>query len=124
MNFKCPKCNDIIKYKAKSLNMCACGETSIMREGQTYFFRMRGGEGEVKTDSKIDINEKAHENNNNHEKNNPEEPRMTKEQLLELLYDQIKHSDNLPINVRNSFITYIDFESMMLLVYAILKGQN
>ncbi len=122
MNFKCPKCQTIIKYSDASTNTCLCGETSILREGKAYSIRMRSGEGEVKTDLKIDVNENAHENKNQNEKKESEEPRMTKEQLLELLYDQIKHSDNLPIHVRNSYITYIDFESMMLLVYAILKG--
>lgn len=122
MNFKCPKCQTIIKYSEASTNTCLCGETSIAREGKAYTVRMRSGESEVKTEPEIKIDKDDHENKKDDKKGNPDESRMSKEQLLELLYDQIKHSDNLPIHVRNSYITYIDFESMMLLVYAILKG--
>lgn len=46
---------------------------------------------------------------------------MTKDQLMQLLLDQVNHSANLPPHVRHAFVTYIDFESMILLIYSILK---
>lgn len=52
------------------------------------------------------------------------EVKPSRDELLNLLHDMIKNSENLPMHVRYSFITYIEFESLMLLVYAILKAPS
>lgn len=44
-----------------------------------------------------------------------------KEELLEMLYETIKNSETLPPHVRSSFVTYMDLEGVLALMYSILK---
>jgi len=53
-----------------------------------------------------------------------EDAEMTRDQMMQLLLDQVNHSANLPPHVRHAFVTYIDFESMILLIYSILKAEK
>ena len=45
-----------------------------------------------------------------------------REELLSMLLDTIKASENLPSHVRFSFVTYVDLESSLALLYAILRA--
>ena len=42
-------------------------------------------------------------------------------ELMGMLLDVIHNSENLPSHVRSSFVTYLDLEGALALVYAILK---
>lgn len=44
-----------------------------------------------------------------------------KEELLEMLYETIKNSENLPPHVRSSYVTYMELEGVLALMYSILK---
>lgn len=44
-----------------------------------------------------------------------------REELLGMLLDTIKYSEELPPHVRSSFVTYLDLEGALALIYAILR---
>lgn len=44
--------------------------------------------------------------------------------LLAMLHEQIKQSEKLPMHIRGSFITYLELENFMLLVYALFKAKR
>lgn len=44
-----------------------------------------------------------------------------REELLGMLLDTIKYSEDLPFHVRSSFVTYLDLEGALALIYAILR---
>ncbi len=44
-----------------------------------------------------------------------------RDELLSMLLDTIKYSEDLPPHVRSSFVTYLDLEGALALIYAILR---
>ena len=44
-----------------------------------------------------------------------------RDELLGMLLDTIKYSEDLPPHVRSSFVTYLDLEGALALIYAILR---
>ncbi len=44
-----------------------------------------------------------------------------RDELLGMLLDTIKYSEDLPSHVRSSFVTYLDLEGALALIYAILR---
>ena len=58
------------------------------------------------------------------ESNQNDNVNMSFDQLLSLLLDQIKNSESLPMHVRGSFITYLEMENLMTLVYALFKAKR
>ena len=44
-----------------------------------------------------------------------------RDELLGMLLDTIKYSEDLPPHVRSSFVTYLDLEGAFALIYAILR---
>ncbi len=47
-----------------------------------------------------------------------------REELMSMLLETIKNSENFPAHVRYSFITHLDLEGALTLIYSILKEQE
>jgi hypothetical protein len=53
-----------------------------------------------------------------------EQSKPSFEDLMAILQEQIKQSEELPMHVRGSFVTYLELENLMLLVYALFKAKR
>ena len=53
-----------------------------------------------------------------------EESKPSFDDLMAMLHDQIRQSENYPMHVRGSFVTYLELENLMLLVYALFKAKR
>ena len=71
----------------------------------------------------VDIQDKDKEKDND-QIPNEQENLPSREELLEYLGDHLKHGETLPPHVRQSFVTYMDLELVLDLIYAILKAKS
>ena len=121
---KCKLCNEIIEsIKVNSWVQCKCGEVSISGGLTSYLVAVGHYENLLRIDD--DGNEIAVKVEQAESKNAKEEAfgvKPGRDQLLQMLFDQIKNSEGLPPHVRSSFVTYLDLEAALWLIYAILKA--
>ena len=76
-------------------------------------------------ESQIEIDVKNKEKNKEYE-NIPheEEESPNREELLQYLEDHLKHAETMPPHVRQSFVTYLDLEAILNLIFAIFKAKS
>lgn len=120
---KCKLCNDIIEsLGANQWVKCKCGEVSI--NGGPFKYEVSVGDyaNMLRVDddgNEVAIKVKQAEGQDSKEDTFGLKP--SRDELLGMLLEQINNSENLPMHVRSSFVTYLELESALLLIYAILK---
>lgn len=130
---KCKLCGDVIESLHQyDFKRCKCGE--IMVDGGHLDYK-RCGAGDWKNFVYLDDEDNEHpvrlsnqaaapeskEEEKPHEESKVEGTHNRREELLSMLFDTIQNSENLPTHVRSSFVTYLDLDGALTLIYAILK---
>ena len=130
---KCKLCSSVIESlddkpftdKEEDWIKCKCGEIAICGGLSSYHSRVSTSyDNMLRVDdngNEIPVQVKQTESKNAKEETFGVKP--DRDQLLQMLFDQIKNSEGLPPHVRSSFVTYLDLEAALWLIYAILKAQ-
>lgn len=123
---KCKLCKSVIESledNAQELIACACGEIAIMGGSSHYYVEVKDKfENMLRIDdNEQEVSVKVKQSESQDTKEEAMEIKPTRDQLLEMLLEQLRVSENLPPHVRSSFVTYLDLEAALWLVYAIFK---
>lgn len=124
---KCKLCGIIIESSnpdSKIWVSCSCREISISGGNSEYLVAVNTSYDNLLRidDNGNEIPVKVEKSERQDTKEEAFEVKPDREQLLNMLLDQINNSESLPMHVRQSFVTYVELEAFMLLVYAILKA--
>ena len=131
---KCKLCNDIIESKhIGEFVTCKCGQISIDGGPSEYrrclahdwanFVYLDDDDKErpikvhkLEQDPKDKVTEEK-------AKESKEETKIPgkRGELMEVLKETLRNSENLPAHVKSSFVTYSDLDGLVSLIYAILR---
>ena len=134
---KCKLCNDIIESTATyHFVTCKCGQISI-DGGPSEYRRCLAHDwanfvylDDDETERPLKV-QKLEENPKDQvasekAKDSDKESVVTgkRAELMEVLKETLKNSENLPPHVRSSFVTYADLDGLVSLIYAILREDS
>ncbi len=126
---KCKLCNDIIEsHHQHDYVSCSCKEIAV--DGGSEAFRCLAGNWSnflriADDGSEIEI--KVQEENQDPKEDNilqqKAENEISKTDLMKHFRDHLKHIERLPAHVRESFVTNLDLESVLTLIYSIFNAK-
>jgi hypothetical protein len=129
---KCKLCGDVIEsLHVHDFKRCKCGEIHI--DGGLEYKKCGARDWANLLYLDDDDNEHAvrlsdqaaapedQEESEPEGKSEIESTHNRREELMSMLLETIKNSENLPQHVRSSYVTYLDLDGALTLIYAILK---
>lgn len=135
---KCKLCNDIIESKqVGDFVTCKCGQISIdggpsehrrcLAHDWANFVYLDDDDNErpIKVSKALSGLEQEPKDNIAEEKAEESKQEASipgkRAELMEVLKETLKNSENLPPHVKSSFVTYSDLDGLVSLIYAILR---
>jgi hypothetical protein len=121
---KCKKCESVIEsFHPTDYVMCKCGEIAV-DGGSAMFCYARDFTSFLRVDDQgneviVSVKEKATED----VKPLYKDEKPSKKELLSYLEEMIRGYENLPEHVKDGFTSNRDYESLLVLLLAILKAE-